>query len=212
MSRRSPDAGRRRSRRPAFPITSRSAVAVRRAVARHRWWYRAAVLATAVGAAATTLDRLDSVDAARAEWGRTRDVLVATSAAAAGDPLTVEVRAVPAAVVPAAAVDPADGAERLVARQRVTAGEIVTEADVAPDGPLGLVPRGWVAVAVVESPPSGAAPGERVQLASDGMIINDTAVVVGHTDDATLVAVPEAGAALVPLAAATGSLALLRVP
>ncbi len=212
MSRRSIIAGSRRSRSPSFPIVARSAVAVRRAVARHRRWYRVAVLAVAVGAAATTLDALDAVDAARAEWGRTRDVLVATTTVSPGEPLAVEVRSVPEALVPAAAIGPDHGTDRLVARQRLTPGEIVTEADVAPEGPLGLVPPGWVAVAVVESPASGAAPGERVQLASEGVIINDTALVVGHTDAATLVAVPEAGAALVPLAAATGSLAILRVP
>ncbi len=212
MLRRSDTAVTRRPVNRSLPAVTRSAVAVRRAVARHRWWYRSLVLATAVGAAATTLDQLDSIDAARAEWGRTRDVYVATAAASPGDAVLVEVRAMPEAVVPAAAVRPAADIGEFVARHRLSPGEIVTEADVTPVGPLALVPSGWVAVAIVESPPSGASPGERVLLASEGVVINDTALVVGHTDAATLVAVPEAGAALVPLAAASGTLALLRVP
>jgi hypothetical protein len=188
-----------------------AAAALRRTVGRHRWLRRVLVACLAVAAAATTLERVDRIDAARDAWGRTRPVLVAAHDHAPGDPVTVDVRHVPVAMVPPAAVDAADAAG-LVARQRIGRGEVVNALDVTSDGPLGLAPRGWLVAAIVESPGSDAAPGERVQLVSEGVVVAAEAIVVGHTSDATLVAVPSDDAPLVPLAAASGTLAVLRVP
>jgi hypothetical protein len=51
-----------------------------------------------------------------------------------------------------------------------------------------------------------------VRVASEGVVIGDEALVVGSHDGATLIALPAEVAALVPLAADSGHLALLRVP
>jgi hypothetical protein len=193
------------------PLT-RLAVRCRRAVARHRWLRRLLVVGAAVAVASTTFSRLERVDAARARWGDTLEVLVATAGSDAGEPLRVEVRSLPAAMVPAGSVAADRVDDPLVARQRVTVGEVVVDADVTVDGPLGLVPDGWLAVPVVESPPSGAAAGERVQVASEGVVIAAEALVVGHQGDATLIAVPADAAPLLPVAATDGTLAVLRSP
>jgi hypothetical protein len=193
------------------PLT-RLAVSTRRALARHRWPRRLLVVAAAVAVAATTFGRLERIDAARAEWGEGVDVLVATDEIAPGDPLRFEVRSLPAAMVPAGSIDAGRAGDPLVARQRVTVGEVVVDADVTVDGPLGLVPGGWLAVPIVESPSSGAAPGERVQVTSEGVVIAVEAVVVGHEGDATLIAVPADVAPLLPVAATAGTLAVLRRP
>jgi hypothetical protein len=179
-------------------------------MARHRWLRRTLVIAAAVSVAATTFDRLERVDAARAEWGEGVGVLVATGEVDPGEPLRFEVRSIPSAMVPVGAVTTDRFDDPLVARQRVTTGEVVVEADVTVDGPLGLVPDGWLAVPVVESPPSGAATGERVQVVSEGAVIAPDALVVGREGDATLIAVPADAAPLLPVASAEGTLAVLR--
>ena len=103
--------------------------------------------------------------------------------------------------------------DRQVARQRIAAGEVITAPDVSErDGPRALVPEGWLAVAIVESPSSGAGIGDRVQIASEGTVISSDAVVIGFVDDATLVAAPADEAPLLPAAAAAGGVALLLVP
>lgn len=193
-----------------LPHVQRPTVAARRLVARRPWVYWCLVAVTAAGLAASVLDRLDRVDAARDAWGESRMVWVAVTPADAGQPIHAERRAVPAAVVPAAVADQADGT---VARQRVGAGEIVTAADVAvSDRPQALVPDGWLAVPVVESPRSGAQVGDRVHVASDGFVVTADAIVVATLDDVTLLAVPADVAAAVPAAAEAGSLTLLLTP
>lgn len=195
-----------------LPLATRLAVTARRTLARHRWIHRGAVVLVALAAAATTLDRMDAVDEARDAWGTTRSVLVTTHGVAPGEPLSAEPRSLPEALLPPTAVPAHSTADALVAHHQLSPGEVVTEADVRPAGPLALVPPGWVAVAVVESPASGAQPGERVVVVSEGVIVVAEALVIDHTDDATLVAVPEREGPLVPLAASAGTLALLRVP
>lgn len=198
---------------PRSPITAVAAapVAWRRLVARRPWvhWVLVATLASAT--ATEFAGRLGEVAEARDAWGTTRPVLVAAVAAAPGEQLVVDVADVPAAVVPPGAI-PAERASGLIARQYVGPGEMITEADVAGSGELALVPPGWLAVPVAESPPSGAAPGERVQLVSDGMVIAPDAVVAGRHDDITLIAVPGDVAPVVPAAAQAGSLVVLRAP
>jgi hypothetical protein len=116
-------------------------------------------------------------------------------------------------MVTEAALGPEDAA--LVARQHIAEGEVVTIVDVGRgdrSGPLGLAPDGWLAVPIVESPASGAAIGDRVRLAGDGMVIAAEAVIVGHHDDVTLVAVPAGVAPLVAAAAESGGLVVLLAP
>lgn len=198
---------------PRSPITAAAATSVawRRLVARRPWihWLLVGVLSAATASQVSA--RLGEVAAARESWGTMREVLVADTAAAPGEPLVVSRADVPAAVAPPGAADP-DAGGVLVARQHVGAGEIVTALDIAAGGELALVPAGWLAVAITESPPSGAAPGERVRLVSDGVVIAADGVVAAHRDEVTLVAVPADIAPLVPVAAADGRLAVLRVP
>jgi hypothetical protein len=186
---------------------------VRRLLVRRPWIHWSIVVACALATAATVLDRVERIDDARQRWGATRTVLVAARDIAPGEALVVVARERPAAMV----TDSALGAEgaTLVARQHIAEGEIVTVVDVGRgerSGPLGLAPDGWLAVPIVESPASGAAIGDRVQLAGDGMVIAPEAIVVGYHDDVTLVAVPADLAPLVPAAAESGGLVVLLAP
>lgn len=178
---------------------------VRRIVARRPWvqWVVVAVLATGVGA--TVHDAMARVDAARTAWGRTVTVWVATRDVVAGETIAAEPTGVPAAIRPPGAVDDPAGS---IARQAIGAGEIVTALDLV-DGEQGLAPAGWLIAPAHEARPSGAAVGERVQVASDGYVLTDEAVVVGFVDDVTLVAAPADVAAVVSGAA---DVTLLRSP
>jgi hypothetical protein len=196
----------------------RRVVAARRLLVRHPWVYWFAVGALAAAAYASVGSHTAAHDAARAEWGATSPVVVAHTPLAPGDALgaRVAIAAWPSAIVPPdalAAVEPG-----LVARQHVASGDVVGALDVAPgDGPLALVPDGWVAVPVVESPASGAEIGERVQVTSEGVLLAGDGLVVGGVGGGmagavTLVAVPADVAPLLPAAADAGHLTLLRLP
>lgn len=191
-----------------------SQVRARRVLVRHPWIQWSFVLAVATVVASSVQQRLVAVDVTRQSWGVTAPVLVATEQIEVGRPLRLEVRELPIALVPPAAVDPAIGVgDGAVARQRIGVGEIVTALDVVADrGPQALTPVGWLAVPVVESPPSGAELGDRVRVASDGFVLSATALVVGRFDNVTMLAVPAADAPLLPAAASAGSLTLLLEP
>lgn len=187
----------------------------RRLLARRPWIYWLAVGALAVAAYAAVAEHTDAADRARAEWQTTTRVLVATVAVAPGDPLdgATAARDWPATIAPPGALsDLPDGA---VARQHLAPGDPLRGADVAGlAGPLALVPAGWVVAPVVESPASGAAVGDRVQVTSEGVVLADDARVVGFVEagtsaTVTLVATPSAVAALLP---AAPDVALLRLP
>ncbi len=185
----------------------------RHVLARHPSLYWIAVTALAAAGAAAVADATAAVDVARREWGADRPVLVATADVVPGEPLAGRVEAVhrPAPTVPdAALVEVPVGA---VARQRIAAGEVLVEPDVAsPAGPRALVPPGWLAVAVAEPVPSGAGVGDPVIAAGDGAVLASDGVVVGRHDTAVLVAVPAEDAPAVARAAADGTLALLLAP
>jgi hypothetical protein len=188
-------------------------VALRRVLARRPWIRWIVVLTAAVATGAAVRERVGAVDDARRAWGDTRAVLVARLDTKPGEPLVVDVRDVPSAVVPKAALEA--GATQLVARQDVSAGEIVTAFDVGrrgQAGPAALLPEGWAAVPIVESPATGAPIGARVQIAGDGAVLADDAIIVGHHDDVTLVGVPADVAAMVAAGAEAGSVALLLLP
>ena len=202
----------RLQRAGALHPVSHCLVRWRRLVARRPWIHWLIVTTLAAATAAEVSSQVDAVAAERARWGTTRTVAVASRPADPGEPLAVERRDVPAAVVPDTAIDPSDAATGLVARQHVDTGEIVTGHDVVGGGPLPLVPAGWVAVPVVESPSSGATPGERVHLVSEGVVLVADALVADRHGDVTLIAVPADRAPAVPTAAAAGTLAVLRSP
>lgn len=180
---------------------------VRRLLARRPWVQWAAIVAIAVGAAASVADAMSELAAERAAWGTAATVWVATEDLEVGDRIAAEAVSVPAAVRPAGAVDDPEGA---VARQAIGRGEVVARYDVmAPGDELALTPAGWLVAPVEEAPRSGAALGERVQVASEGFVVADEAVVVGTLDDITLVAVPPDVAPLLPAAT---RITLLRAP
>ena len=122
-------------------------VAVRRLLARRPWLYWLVVLLLALAIAATVRQRVGGIDAARRGWGETQAVLVARYDAGPGDTIEVEVRDVPLAIVPGAALTTDVAGSALLARQDVSAGEIVTDTDVGRqghDGVSALVPDGFV--------------------------------------------------------------------
>ena len=79
-------------------------VAVRRLLARRPWIYWLVVLVIAVLAAGAVRQRVADIDEARRGWGETRSVLVAREDARPGQAIDAEVRDVPAAIVPLAAL------------------------------------------------------------------------------------------------------------
>ena len=187
-----------------------TAAALRRMHAKRPWVYWLFVGFVALGVAASMLERVDRVDAERAAWGESVTVFVATRAHVPGDSLSVEARTVPAAIAPPGRITSSDG---WVVRQHVGEGEIVSDVSVtAGAGPQALIPADWLGVPIVESPVSGALVGDRVRVVSDGVVIAREALVVGHHDDVTIVAVPAEIAPAVPAAADARSLSLLLVP
>lgn len=191
------------------PVAS-AAVTVRRILVRRPWIYWSLAVVAALAASASMLGHADSIDAARNSWGETRTVWVATVDHAPGDPLTVTARDVPTAMLAdSAAIDVAG----FTARQQISTGEVVDAVDlVAATGPQAMTPAGWLAVPIIESPPSGASIGDRIHIVSDGFVITTDGLVVGQLDDVTLVAVPADVAPSVPAADDAGSLTLLLVP
>lgn len=192
---------------------SSGAVALRRVLVKRPWIYWLVVAIAAIGAGASTLARADRVDAERAAWGVTRTVWVTGVDHLPGDPLTAHRVELPEALVPDGAVDATDTIDDLAARQFVAAGRVVHTTDVvAGVGPQSLTPIGWLAVPVNESPVSGAALGDRVRVVGDGVVLSAEAVVVGHHDGSSLVAVPSAEAPAIAALAAQQGVTLLLIP
>ncbi|HUF96963.1 MAG TPA: SAF domain-containing protein [Ilumatobacter sp.] len=195
-------------------IAYRSTVRIRRVLTRRPWLYWIIVVGLAAVLATATRSNLAEVQRERESWGGTTTVWVATADISAGQTVRehAAARHVALAMTPVHAVNDITDLDG-VARQRISVGEIITTVDVtATDDQLALVPVGWLAVVVTESPRSGATKGSQVQLTADGVVIADEALVIGEVDGSTLVAVPADVAPLVPMAAQSGTLTLLRVP
>jgi hypothetical protein len=196
-----------------MPSANSVAVSTRRLLIKRPWIYWLIVGAVAIGVAAEVHDRLNTVDEAADEWGTTRVVLVAESEMRPGQELNVSLRHLPLAIVPDAALDPAKAVDGPVVRQYIASGEIVTDRDVvARNVPQSLIPDGSLAVPVLEAPQSGAMVGDWVQLVSDGFVVSERALVVGHVDDATLLAVPGSEAPMVAAAAQADAITLVLMP
>lgn len=177
--------------------------ASRRFIARHRRWYWAGVAILLASSVWSLRVRSAELDRARDAWGSIVTVWCATDTLTAGDEIASGVHRcdVPAALAPVSAISSPEG----VAAQRVDADSIVTEADLTRGaGPLALAPPGWAAVTIIESIPSGAETGERVVLASEGVVLVEEAVVIGDDGDTRLIAVPVSLAATVAAAADAG--------
>jgi hypothetical protein len=189
---------------------------LRHALARRRWLYRTLVLSL-VGCslwAVTTLAA--SVEAERARWGDTVEVLIATAELEPGATLQslVATMQYPHALVPDRALPPdaVDGAT--IARRRVAAGAVVSDLDIAASGaPQALLTPDQFAVAVTERIASGARVGDSVMVATEGVLLASDATVVGTTEHGLLVAVGSSEAPMVAAAAvASGGVSLLLTP
>lgn len=186
---------------------------VRHRLARSPWIYWAVIGGLALLAGVAVAGATSGVEAARRAWGDTRTVYVAATDVAPGDGFAGRIarRDFPEPMIPAAAVSAID--PDAVARQHVAAGEVIVGADVAATGGLrSLIPAGWLAVAVSEAVPSGAAVGDLIRVASGGVVLADEGVVVAVTAAAVVVAVPADAAAQVGQAAASGDVSLLLEP
>lgn len=157
---------------------------------RHPWVWWVAVAATAAVIGVSVAGAVRRLDGQRRSWGETRTVWVATAAAAPGEPLVVETRSYPAAMVSAAAVtDEPIGA---LARQRVAVGEVVVTEDLDVGGTPGLVPAGWVAVPVAQRA-AVVRVGDAVAAFADGRRLADGVVVA--VDQEQVVVAVDAGVA-----------------
>ncbi len=195
--------------------TPRRAIpALRLALARRPWIRWLAIAAAAVTAGWLVLGQLQAVEDARRSWTQQRTVFVATHDHAAGDPLVVEERDLPAAAVPASALD--ESPVGSVARQRIGVGEVVTAVDVvAGPGPAAAADEGDVVVAISDPLLQGAmanvSVGLQVAVHSEGIVLADEARIVAIDGDVVFVALNRGDAAIVSAAAQT-RLASLAFP
>lgn len=178
---------------------------LRHELARHPWIHRSLVATLVITSVAITMSWAAGVEAERAEWGRSTEVLVTTSDVEVGTPIAVAVARVrhPAAVVPPRAL-PADAADAgHVIRRHLPAGVVVTDADVgATSGPRSLLGPDQLAVAVTERIASGARVGDPVVVVTEGIVLTAGATVVAIDDSRVLLAVHHESAAMVAAAAA----------
>lgn len=186
-------------------------VRVRVYLARHDWirWAIVAVLAAGVGWVGH--QRAAAVERERVAWGATVEVVVASADLVPGGPLNVEVRSLPAAVLPRSALESVPPDARL--RQYVAHGAVLTSADVASaPGPAGLAVTGSAVVGVIDPLARGASIGLAVAVASEGVTLAAVATIVGIEGEVVMIAVPSAEAPSVAAAAQLGTAALLFLP
>ncbi|MEP7111710.1 MAG: hypothetical protein ABI862_00450 [Ilumatobacteraceae bacterium] len=159
---------------------------VRLMVARHPsiYWLAIALIAAVVGLSAAKA--MSSIDAARRSWGQQQTVWITTAAVEPGQPIVAEARDVPAAVVPVDAVLVSPGG--VVARQRIGAGEMISDADIAVGGSAGLIPEGWVAFAVPGTVAHFSTDDHLSVYSADQFIA--TGVVIADGDVDVMVAIP----------------------
>ena len=187
------------------------AARARLVLARRPWiyWAVVAVLATLVAFAVNA--QLATVAAARSEWGTTRTVLVADEALEPGGPILVTPTELPVAAIATSALSTLPDDARL--RQRVGAGEVLTELDVtARAGPAALAEPGTVVVALSDPLSRGVTIGLSVQVTADGIVLAEPATVVDLVDDVIFVAVAAHQAPTVAAAAQQGIATLLYLP
>ncbi len=103
----------------------------RQLLARSPWILWAVIAALALAAAALAMSAMQRIDDARAAWGDSRAVVVAATDIAPGTGLagTTRVEHLPGPLVPPAAIGIVD--PDAVARQAISAGEVVVAHDVA---------------------------------------------------------------------------------
>lgn len=180
---------------------------VRLELARRPWiyWLTIAVLGAIVTLGVSRA--MGRVDAARRAWGEPATVWIAATDIEPGEPIVAKRSVVPRAVVPSRATT--EDPDRSVARQRIAGGAIVTAFDVAAAGPAGLVPDGWVAIAVAATGDFGV--GDRVTVFAADVSLGD-GVVVARTDTDVMVAVPVAAAGDLAASVLAGTAVIALAP
>jgi hypothetical protein len=187
------------------------AARARLVLARRPWIYWVAVATFATIAAATVHSEMASIAAERDRWGATRSVYVARHQLEPGDPIAADLVALPAAALPTGALVETPPAALL--RQRVAAGEVLTELDItSQSGPAALAQPGTVVVALSDPLARNVSPGLQVQVSADGLVLTDSAEVADVADDVIFVAVDVGDAAAVAAAAQRGVASLIYVP
>jgi len=187
------------------------AVRARLVVARHPWVYWAACVLIAALAAMLVGRYASALDEARRSWGTSRRVIVANADHLPGEPLDAESTTMPLAVLPSGAIQSFEPGA--IVRQRVTAGEIVVEADLAvPGGPAALADAGTLVIGIHDPLAAKVRIGLDVQIASDGVVLADEGRVVDLSDGVVFVAVDAPAAAMVAAAAHSGTATIVFVP
>jgi hypothetical protein len=177
-------------------------------VARHPWIYWLAIAIVAGVVAVGSASALAGVDAARRSWGQQSTVWVASAAVSPGAPITATTRELPRAVVPVGAAR--ENPSGTIARQRIGAGEIVTIDDVAAAGSAGLIPRGWVALAVPGSSQHFTS-GDHLAVYSGAAFVS-AGLVVDEGDSELMVAVPASAAPTLAAALLVDAVTLALTP
>ena len=190
------------------------------------WWV--VTTALALGTGLLVASTVSAADRARAAWGTERRVLVARHDLEPGKPIDhgdVELRALPAALVPASALS--ELPDRASVRSLVLADEVLVAERLAPSGLRGvpaLLPAGTRAVAVpIEA---GTAPplavGDRVDVlvtvpteaagtGPPGFVVAAGVVVVAVGEQAATLAVERDDAPRLAVALGQGAVTLALV-
>jgi hypothetical protein len=173
---------------------------IRSFTARHRATYWVVVVASGMAVTGILVAQSQQIERARASWGATTQVWVATADAGAGQVLHAQRRQVPVAMVPHGAVT-GELPPAAIARQAVAAGEVVVAHDVGA-GRLPLLAAGQRAVAIpADDNTITVAVGDRVDVVARGQVLAGDGVVVDVSLGAVVVGVPADDAAGVAAAA-----------
>lgn len=187
------------------------AARARLVLARRPWIYWAVVATLAALAAAAVHGEMASIATERDRWGSTRTVMVTRHELEPGDEIAADLVTLPVAAIPERALAEAPTGARL--RQRVAAGEVLTELDLtARAGPAALADQGTAVVGLSDPLARSVVAGLRVQVTSDGVVIAEDATVTGVVDDVIFVAVDPGEAPAVAAAAQQGAASLLYLP
>ncbi len=187
------------------------AASARLVLARRPWVYWVVVALLAATAAAVTQTQMSSIAAERNRWGATRSVLVASEPLEPGDPLAADLVELPiAAIAVGALIEHPVGA---IARQRLAAGEMIMDVDIASgSGPAALAEPGTVVVALSDPLARDVVVGLAVQLVADGLVLAESATVTGIVDDVIFVAVARPDGPAVAAAAQQGIATIIYLP
>ena len=187
------------------------AARARLVLARRPWIYWAVVATLAIVAATVVHGEIASIGAERDRWGSTRSVMVARHRLEPGDAVAADLVTLPVAALPSGALETAP-TDALI-RQRVAAGEVLTELDLTSrSGPAALAGTGTVVVALSDPLARDVVAGLRVRIVADGLVVAESAEVTGVVDEVIFVAVDDRDAAAVAAAAQRGLASLLYLP